>query len=391
VDLAKVTTPSTTVPAAPPLLETKTPARHRLTEQPSRQKDHGPSFFSTATTPSPRTNTALPTATAPQQQQQQHFRPCSSTAVTPAPFKVPSFVSAQKSPPGTSQVLRKHFQNLGFATPLKHQRLLASGAVRLTPTSRKTPKGADMASKRIGFDGTMQTPSKELLKSTASSRNQRIVGLQDVSLDVAEDKDYDSDEEDDSTTSEQQPHFCLMPPVPESAMAAMDDESSTVTEITTTDDASFDMSLAGINPNNNSILSNILPAPHSPLMPRMGCHNPVALTLLNDGKEDYSYLLAQDSLYSSIPKVVEDTSTSMELAGLPCKDSASSSSSTSPYCLSPTFGDKSPAEVRATLSQKVRSTLARPVAILPKRSGRISPSQAHPPRLLMRPQPKHVR
>ncbi|CAB9511405.1 expressed unknown protein [Seminavis robusta] len=369
---------------APPI---KTPARTRLTGQTPRQKI-SPSFF-TATTPSPAAVDTTTSSIINNNNNKPQPRHYTSPAATPSSFP------STKSPPGTSQVLRKHFQSLGFSTPPgKHtqQRLLSTGAVRLTPANRKNNKGnhhhhpPTMNSKRIGFDGTNYTPSKELLKSTASSRNQRVLGLHDISMDqqnqsveVHTEQDEEDDDDDDDLPLEphqQQQLPYLMQPVPEASM--MDDD--TVASSATVDDASFDMSLPSMNQNSSflSNTSNILPAPHSPLTPRMGCLNPVALTLLNDGKEDYNYLLTQDALYP-IPKV-EDT---MDIVGVttPAKSS----------CLSPTFGAQSPAEVRATLSQKVRSTLARPVAILPK-TGRISPSQAHAsPRLLMRPQPKHVR
>ena len=96
----------------------------------------------------------------------------------------------------------------------------------------------------------------------------------------------------------QQQQLYSIQSVPETS-TMMDDETSTVASSATVDDSSFDMSLPSMNQNSSylSNASNILPAPHSPLTPRMGCLNPVALTLLNDGKEDYNYLLTQDALF----------------------------------------------------------------------------------------------
>jgi len=63
-------------------------------------------------------------------------------------------------PPGSSKVLRRH--HLESTQRRKH---LRSGPVRVT-----TPSSLG----RLGYDGTYQTPSKELLKSTLCSRRQRI-------------------------------------------------------------------------------------------------------------------------------------------------------------------------------------------------------------------------
>lgn len=375
VDQPKVSSTSATTIALPPP-STRTPARTKLTTSQPPSQGASPSFFSCATTPSPATNNvqSLPavkeSSTSITQPEQ---------ATTPASPAFPPF-SAQQSPPGTSQVLRKHFQSLGFASPpakhtLQHQRLISSGAVRLTPSSRKKAhKGNQtLASRRVGFDGTKYTPSKELLKSTTSSRNQRVLALQDLSMEQATTLEMLHADDLQQQLQQTQPNVDVM-----------DDETSTVASATTMDDASFDMSLPSVN--QHPLISNscnVIPGPNSPLTPRMGCLNPVALTLLNDGKEDYNYLLTQDALYP-IPKV-EDTT---DLGPQPANTSMSSSSSTSSSCLSPTpsFG-QSPAEVRATLSHTVRSTLARPVAIMAK-TGRSSPPHT---RLVMRPQPKHVR
>lgn len=374
-------------PTGPP--PARTPGRARLTDQTQNQIAASPSFFSFATTPSPGpgNNQSLPAAfkdasAASRQTKQQQ-------PTTPAPA-FPSLKS-QKSPPGTSQVLRKHFQSLGFATTppakhtLHHHRLISSGAVRLTPNSRKKAHKGNHSSacRRIGVDGTKYTPSKELLKSTVSSRNQRVLNMKDCSV-----EHYPTTvgtEVEERNLHQQQLNQIQL------GLDLMDDES--LASAATMDDASFDMSLPSMNHpssammNNSSNNSHVIPAPHSPLTPRMGCLNPVALTLLNDGKEDYNYLLTQDALYP-IPKV-EDTTEA--LGQQPTKTSSSSSSSSSPpsACLSPTqsFG-QSPAEVRATLSHTKKSTLARPVAIMAK-TGRSSPSQ---PRLMMRPQQaNHVR
>lgn len=195
--------------------------------------------------------------------------------------------------------------------------------------------------------------------------------------------------------------------------SVLDEEASTgASGVTATDDASVDISLPSmtmnqhqphhIHHNPNHPFHNIArslsspsttPAPLSPLTPRTGCLNPVAMTLLNDGKEDYHYLLEEDSLYplSASREAVEGT-TSYLPPQQATNTSMSSTSSSSSCCLSPTAPgsgaasvQQSPAQVRGSLPNTVRSTLAYPVAIMPK-TGRISPSANYTPRLLMRPQ-----
>ena len=147
--------------------------------------------------------------------------------------------------------------------------------------------------------------------------------------------------------------------------------------------------------------SSTAPAPLSPLAPRTGCLNPVAMTLLNDGKEDHHYLLEEDSLFSLSREEGTDFLESREAVELATSylqqphatnTSMSSASSSSSFCLSPTGRgggaggvQQSPAQVRGSLPQTIRSKLAYPVAIMPS-TGRISPSANNTPRLLMRPQ-----
>ena len=388
--------------------------QHHLVQRPNST----PTFFSTAQTPSPAS-----TSKNMKQHQTQLTSPVATTPKHPsaAPF------SAQKSPPGTSQVLRKHFQSLGFATPPgKHppphqHRLLSSGAVR-TPNTNNASRSqkshnASVASynTRVGIDGTKYTPSKELLKSTTSSRNQRVLGLQDMSMEQQQHLEL-LEQHDDSNDVQMQHHQPMT--------TVVDEETSTVASAATTDDASFDFSLPSTTMNQHhhhhysqqhpfqgisSSLSPSTPASLSPLTPRMGCLNPVAMTLLNDGREDYHYLLEQDSLYP-IPKVEDSSTLPVEAREMPDGSSVlkqqptntsmeSTSTSSSSSCLSPPhcFGvpggnvQQSPAQVRGTLPHTVRSTLAYPVAMMPK-TGRISPSNNnHSPRLVMRPQPHHVR
>ena len=417
---------ATAIPAisAPPSARTPSSGLRFASLHPSGQPraSASPTFFSAAKTPSPASNSK---GFHKQQEGRliiaKHLSPVATT-----PNQTAAIFGGNKSPPGTSQVLRKHFQSLGFGTPPgKHahsqHRLLSSGAVR-TPnsdnhhTSNRNQHSPSMANAaynmRIGIDGTKYTPSKELLKSTTSSRNQRVMGLQDVSMDQQQhltllEHQHNDDDSDDMQS--------VLPPV-------MDDETSTVASgVTAMDDASVDISLPSMtmnqhqprqlhhNPNHpfhnisRSLSSpSTTPAPLSPLTPRTGCLNPVAMTLLNEGKEDYHYLLEEDSLYplsreegnifSASREAVEVTASYLPQQQA-TNTSMSSTSSSSSCCLSPTATgggissvQQSPAQVRGSLPHTVRSTLAYPVAIMPK-TGRISPSTNHTPRLLMRPQP----
>lgn len=386
-----------------------------------------PTFFSAAKTPSPASNSKG----FHKQQEGRLVIAKNSSPVATTPNQTAATFSASKSPPGTSQVLRKHFQSLGFGTPPgkyphSQHRLLSSGAVR-TPNSnnqhhmsnqnQNSPSMANAAyNTRVGIDGTKYTPSKELLKSTTSSRNQRVMGLQDVSMDQQQhlallEQQHNGDDSDDMQIQQQS-----------SLPSVMDDETSTVASgVTAMDDASVDISLPSMtmhqhqprqlhhNPNHpfhnisRSLSSpSTTPAPLSPLTPRTGCLNPVAMTLLNEGKEDYHYLLEEDSLYplsreegnifSASREAIEVTASYLPQQQA-TNTSMSSTSSSSSCCLSPTAPgsgissvQQSPAQVRGSLPHTVRSTLAYPVAIMPK-TGRISPSTNHTPRLLMRPQP----
>ena len=74
-------------------------------------------------------------------------------------------------PPGSSKVLRKH-----LSSQQRQRKHLQSGPIRVTTTT--TPSG------RMGYDGTYETPSKELLKSTSCSRRQRIRPVEDSPLNI---------------------------------------------------------------------------------------------------------------------------------------------------------------------------------------------------------------
>jgi len=408
------TTPSS-VPA-----QARTPSKLRFPNQAEQQALlQNPIFFTAARTSSPA---SFSSDGSGQHQQPTSNHPSPVAAVPQHSTSASSqlhhhqHLLGQKSPPGTSQVLRKHFQSLGFATPPGKQRMLSSGAVR-TPNPHVIKGGAmnpfQQSNKRVGIDGTKYTPSKELLKSTTSSRHQRLQGLQDLSMDQQQHTtmlaEQDQQQQDSlSATSYHDPISTMM-----------DDETSTVASGATMDDASFDMSLPSMTMNHSytqqqrplnpfpGISSSLLlsSAPMSPLTPRTGCRNPVAMTLLNDGgddEEDYEhdeFTEEQDSWYPIPALNTTDEQLAQGLATTTCSSrSSSTASTTSSPCRSV---PQSPAPVRGTLPPTVRSSLAYPVAMMPK-SGRTSPStnasaaaaassSSIRPRLLMRPQAKHVR
>lgn len=78
---------------------------------------------------------------------------------------------APLTPPGSSKVLRQHFQQL---TVTPHRTKIQSGAVRVQQSKKKTTTQPHHSPCRIGYDGTSKTPSKQLLKSTACSRSHQV-------------------------------------------------------------------------------------------------------------------------------------------------------------------------------------------------------------------------
>jgi hypothetical protein len=168
-----------------------------------------------------------------------------------APFQSPDAAAVTASttaPPGSSKLLRQHLQQMS-TTPSK-RRLVDSGALRSIDLKTQS---------RIGYDGTTMTPSKELLKSTTASRFQRVVAVQDddcwsVSVDV-------------SLDSTMMHHGMMM---------MMDDDHHHE-------------------------------HPQVPIMGGRNFQDPVALTLLNGGNEDYE-MLAQldisDDTLDAAPRVL---------------------------------------------------------------------------------------
>lgn len=144
-------------------------------------------------------------------------------------------------------------------------------------SSKKTP------ARRIGFDGTLKTPSRELLKSTVCSRSHQI-------------HPHDDDDDDEQQKEPISPLSSITPPPEESS------EESVL-------DGSLDSSLMRSPDQNNT--TNY----------RVGCENPVALTLLNNGKEDLEKLLERDtdafhgddSTSASCPSVMKVSSSLLDV------------------------------------------------------------------------------
>jgi hypothetical protein len=209
--------------------------------------------------------------------------------------KSPPVVLA-RTPPGSSKLLREHFQQQQItslenpsesasesasASTIQQQRrrrLLDAGPIRLLTPSRMMDAGAVRllhptprrrtgtrttttattpskdVSRRIGFDGTHYTPSKELLQSTHASRHQQIRC---------------------SSTDPYNHHHHQHPPHPQDDAVNKSCSSSTST------DFSF-VSLASLT------------SPRRTPPRRLECMDPVAFTLLRGGDEDPAWLWEQD-------------------------------------------------------------------------------------------------
>lgn len=98
------------------------------------------------------------------------------TPRTPAPPPQPSSTKTPVPHPSGSKLLRKHFSQISLTTPRRRRRLLEGGAVRIASSVQKQqPQQRHHSPKRIGYDGTAHTPSKQLMRSTVASRNHQIV------------------------------------------------------------------------------------------------------------------------------------------------------------------------------------------------------------------------
>ena len=178
----------------------------------------------------------------------------------------------QTTPPGTSKLLREHFSQLALSQ--RKRRILESGAVRILPTTPTTTPpppsvpgsmpsvlasstsslitGSNRSRRRIGIDGTHQTPSKELLKPTACFRSYAVVEPKVVLQANSSRSSSSSSSPASFTTDKTTETLCYIP-----------SPSSTAYE-------------------------------RSSPFRRMGCQDPVAWTLLRGGEEDLPYLVEQD-------------------------------------------------------------------------------------------------
>lgn len=178
--------------------------------------------------------------------------------------------------------------------------MIRTGPVRVKTPNRNAAKHTPKMSKRIGIDGTSRTPSKELLRSTACSRGHQIAQL---GVDESDTVDVGA---------------------PSIAAEGIDDSI----------DLSFDAMELNVNINNRSEVSR-----------RDFLENPVALTLLNGGKENCQYLLRMDREPASVE--------------LP------------PFASPARYGDgvqvESPTHFSNTLNEEEVSSMARPKALAASR------------------------
>lgn len=100
-------------------------------------------------------------------------KPQTKTPLRKTPARRRQPLNHHQSPPVSSKVLRQHFAQLSV-TPQRTK--IQSGAVRVQ-SHKKKPHATiphHHSPTRIGIDGTSKTPSKELLRSTACSRNHQV-------------------------------------------------------------------------------------------------------------------------------------------------------------------------------------------------------------------------
>jgi hypothetical protein len=172
--------------------------------------------------------------------------------------------------------LRKHLADLSLQTPRPH---LSTGPVRvrkstpflssgprrvMLPTpAKKSEKQPNIQQRRIGFDGTTGTPSKELLKPTKSSIGQqyhlrRRTELKNTTV-------------SHQKLEEERAHVMLDP---------------TLSSYTTN---SVSLNISSLEEDDHSIATSF-DGRHG------SCDDPVAHILMNDGVEDYDMLLQQDRM-----------------------------------------------------------------------------------------------
>ena len=179
-------------------------------------------------------------------------------------------------------------------------RLLASGAVTSQSPGPVSPiSSSPVSSRRIGFDGTMATPSRELLRSTMSSRNQRAVApvtFDPLSPNSTKENNIIAMEEDNSSTDR--------------TISSSDHNSAYATA-----NASLRHGYNQYNGNGDVTIS--IPvvlaaaaassrAGNGYVSRRLDCGDPVAWTLWKGGEEDLPWLLEQDR--SLVPKVSSNLS-----------------------------------------------------------------------------------
>ena len=191
----------------------------------------------------------------------------------------------------------------------RRRRMLDSGAVRLlassaVPSQSPGPvspiSSSPVSSRRIGFDGTMATPSRELLRSTTSSRNQRAVApvtFDPLSPNSTKENNIIAMEEDNSSTDR---------------TISSSDHNAYVTA-----NASLRHGHAYNQYNSNGDVAISIPvvlaaaaassrAGNGYVSRRLDCGDPVAWTLWKGGEEDLPWLLEQDRRL--VPKVSSNLS-----------------------------------------------------------------------------------
>ena len=196
----------------------------------------------------------------------------------------------------------------GGSSSQRRRRLIDSGAVRVLPSAPPASPGdaypmlsaaaSPVLSRRIGFDGTMGTPSRELLRSTASSRNQRAVAADYGNISMEE----DNSSTDRTITSSD--HNAPKMISSHSITAGSSFRHSFQQYNGNVRDMAISIPVGMVAAGAASSGSNNLDGSYASR--RVDCGDPVAYTLWKGGEEDLPWLLEQDR--RAVPKVSSNLS-----------------------------------------------------------------------------------
>ena len=198
-------------------------------------------------------------------------------------------VTASRTPLGTSKLLRDRLEKDAVecvSHPRRlRRRLLESGALRLGNKNEQnitlSPKQFTPSRRRVGYDGTPNTPSRELLSTTACFRNRQIQRQRSPTCAQPLPPPSQHHHQQQSVT-----HFGL-----NNHQMIVDAELTAPSTSALLSSASFSSSHTYSSGSCDG--SENVPRSSKNIV-RRGCVDPVALTLWNGGKEDMDYLIEID-------------------------------------------------------------------------------------------------